>query len=110
MQHTPGPWIIEHQKPHLEDGYVGITHKSNVYGEAHEDLAIVVWQMDDDRRKGKRSLTCEANARLIAAAPELLAVLKDLKDYFAEWKEFDGSMPFADRVNAAIAKATGNQA
>ena len=49
-QHTPGPWTRDH----------GI-----VRDECGTQIALVAWDI-------------EANARLIASAPDLLAALKDL--------------------------------
>jgi hypothetical protein len=48
----------------------------------------------------------EANARLIAAAPELLAALQAVADYWA-----GGDVPevLDTQMRAAIAKATGGQ-
>ncbi len=46
----------------------------------------------------------KANARLIAAAPELLDALMELADWY---REHTGLPPAA--ANAAIAKATGGQ-
>mgnify|MGYP003665319384 CR=1 FL=1 len=61
----------------------------------------------------------EANARLIAAAPELLEQLKEARQYVAKVatnRDFDGAniALFAsrrlERMDAAIAKATGGDA
>lgn len=69
----------------------------------HGALAKVVWCMNDDKNAGRSSPDCEANARLIAAAPDLLAaaihaledaVADDMDDWFGE-------------LRAAVAKATG---
>ena len=53
----------------------------------------------------------EANARLIAAAPELLAALKDvLRIAQAASVGVPGNSPRLDRARAAIAKAEGGAA
>jgi hypothetical protein len=98
-QHTPGPWT-------LDLGNIGIDMKNHVGVDApdHGGIAQVVWVMDDDASEGKNTPTCEANARLIAAAPDLLEALQDAlcaleccgKDY-----------PAASKAQEAIAKATG---
>jgi len=46
-------------------------------------------------------------ARLIAAAPDLLAVCQELADSAAYWSEYDVPLGIVDRLKAAIAKATG---
>lgn len=61
-QHTPGPWH------HDEYGFISAGPK--VIGEAF------LYELNDDERD--EYLPCEANARLIAAAPELLDVLEEL--------------------------------
>lgn len=104
-KHTPGPW-------ELDDNRRG----SHVYVHAktHGALATVVWQMAQDYREGKPSPECEANARLIAAAPELLNALKDILEHcHFEKKDLDSKRNVNEfRVNAvaAIAKATGQAA
>jgi hypothetical protein len=49
----------------------------------------------------------DADARLIAAAPEMLAVLSELSESAAYWSEYDVPLGIVDRINSAIAKATG---
>lgn len=68
-KHTPVPWIIEHGD-WIEKGHAAISSKD------HGSLATVVWIMEDDEIDGKNSPVCEANARIIAAAPELLEALQ----------------------------------
>lgn len=88
-KHTPGPWQVNHGDQFQvcdADGKVrGCSPIATMHGSASE----------------KR-----ANARLIAAAPELLEVAQlilaeDLLDFLPEEYVF--------RVRAAIAKATGEQ-
>ena len=96
-QHTPGPWAIS--KP------IG----GNVYIEKGNRLIGHIYR--DNR---------EANARLIAAAPDLLAALVaiDWDDSECDDPKACAIEPFADGVwqctsclvRAAIAKATGGDA
>ncbi len=60
-KHTPGPWT------------------KNKYGEllGPDGRTITVW--DAGIAFGQRSSTTEANARLIAAAPSMLEVLKKIR-------------------------------
>jgi hypothetical protein len=87
--HTPGPWEI---KRHFDPGY------KNISAQKHTALAQVVWCMEDE----DRSPSCEANAHLIAAAPELLEALERVKATGV----FLGAIP-QQMVDAAIAKAKG---
>lgn len=92
-KHTPGPW-----KAHFEDAYF-------VTG---PDLGRVAMMMNlkgahglGGRRSGNESA---ANARLIAAAPDLLEALKDAV------RDSESPGQWLDEARAAIAKATGEQA
>jgi hypothetical protein len=105
MNHTQGPWFLEHDT-------VGdiVTGHIEVSSSTHGALALVVWKMEDE----EVSPECQANARLIAAAPELLEAL--IK---AECKLVELELSFAGgddelyvessilTARAAIAKATG---
>ena len=93
QKHTPGPWkITRYAALHVEtEGHRGIC--SCGYTNSTKDI--------DDENK--------ANARLIAAAPDMLAALQDVAKSYQQL--FD-VMPVAwqtldDIVTAAIAKATG---
>ena len=48
-----------------------------------------------------------ANARLIAAAPDMLDMLIELKECADYWSEYDVPLGIVDRLNAVIEKATG---
>ena len=73
MKHTPGPWA---HKPRARDGHVDIVCKGHAefvhVGCPHVEKPILDYPTDDEQT---------ANARLIAAAPELLEALKDLLGY-----------------------------
>jgi hypothetical protein len=59
-QHTPGPWTV------TDDWYIGHAHGGGTFAEV-KSCARVPTQAHDEHR---------ANARLIAAAPEMLAALR----------------------------------
>lgn len=88
MSHTPGPW-----KYSLN---VGPTKALIV--EADGSTIVEIRLHTYDRR-------FESNARLIAAAPELLDALKALCDAVDNGKE-KNIWPAMDKARAAIAKAT----
>lgn len=100
-KHTPGPWS-------LDLGNIGIDMKNHVAVDApsHGGIANVVWVMEEDADMGKNSPQCEANARLIAAAPDMLETLKRLREMCADF----GAKTACDMADAAIFKATGEQA
>lgn len=95
-KHTPGPWTINDAR----DGQsVLFQIESSVQADKPE---VIVAMLDD----GNTSVSEQrANAHLIAAAPELLDAVKDLRDYLAEYEPDGGEL--AQRVAQIIAKAEG---
>jgi len=89
--HTPGPWVYYYEK---------IGNQHIVWS---DNSRIVSLSMNDD---------AESNARLIAAAPDLLEALQDLFiDCMAcDYNDGFNTSPLAKKVRAAIAKATGGAA
>lgn len=73
-QHTPGPWKLGA----LDITPFGTGFSIGIDAESHGELALVVWQMEEDKIDDRPSLECEANAKLIAASPELLEALEAL--------------------------------
>lgn len=99
-KHTPGPWVVEDET----DPMLTILAPS-ANGDVVAHIVDVDW-LDDPAKVGPQ---CLANARLIAAAPDLLEALTELTDAAAKvWSD-----PFirgaVDRARAAILKATGEQ-
>ena len=90
MKHTPGPWKAS------EDFNLTGTLVSFIEGGGH---SIAQTRLDDDTPEGMN----QANARLIAAAPELLEACRDalLAVDTADWPTAQ------DNLIAAIAKAKG---
>lgn len=89
-KHTPGPWAV--------------VEKTTNYGTKEKLASVQAGAGFVAQRIG------EADAHLIAAAPELLAALIECADWLED--EFAGrpqgdSEPFLDRARAAIAKAKG---
>lgn len=120
MVHTPGPWF-----PH------GFTYPEGVAGDVFaKDSGNVlactpicrvvepVSKMDGDvrrppidalsaiaRKEAARPII-EANARLIAASPDLLAACQAAEDFLAS-VDSDEALSIYDQLHAAIARATG---
>lgn len=67
--HTPGPWRLSNIN---DGGHLGA--EVEIDSDHHIGLATVVWRMENEGR----STRLEANARLIAAAPELLEALEEI--------------------------------
>jgi hypothetical protein len=92
-KHTPGPWEIHGEA--ILGPHVGLSRKLICYVSSH-------------REKPAPEVNT-ANARLIAAAPELLGALQVCADYIGDTYGAAGyaTMPSAGRrALAAIAKAT----
>lgn len=93
--HTPGPWWITESGVRDRGGYICHTNPPPHYA-------------GQDERFAKETAERAANKVLIAAAPDLLQALLQLKrvgNDFAEWHpKFS---PAIDAIYAALAKATG---
>lgn len=102
--HTPGPWRV---------GTFGLLN-SGARAVVYEDgrICTVDLQRENVRSRDKFDAICdqrEANARLIAASPDLLAAAEAL---IAWWNEIARhgmvqELPFVALARAAIAKARG---
>jgi len=91
-KHTPGPWVV---LPFPKSDM----HHSEVCTAGMKTPVAVVRRFDGDN-SGKMA---EANARLIAAAPDLLAACRAILGLTT-----DDSSPAWDMVRDAIRKATGD--
>jgi hypothetical protein len=87
-QHTPGPW-----------SYDSFGHTSLAFNDTRKDYsARIDWHTD----MGGNEI--DANARLIASAPDLLQVVEDYL-LLCQLHDWVGAVP--DAARAAIAKAKG---
>ena len=93
---TPGPWRAE------------FPDEISVRDADGGRIAILANLKGRLGMKGRRDTSeVEANARLIAAAPDLLEALKEMVNLVELMCPFDG--PQQRKARAAIAKATGEQ-
>lgn len=110
-QHTPGPWkVVTEHHPHHMGGkhterriFTEWKHPQlkDCYPVVNTSLGI------GETKEGKPRFMCwleEADARLIAAAPELLEALEQL---VMEREGHYSTQQAWDEARAAIAKATG---
>jgi hypothetical protein len=92
-KHTPGPWQTNLEIS-SQAGRVAI----------EPDIAVVYVQSNRyDATASKQRL---ANARLIAAAPDLYEVVRELVECADYWSEYDVPLGVIDRMKSAITKAT----
>jgi hypothetical protein len=113
-KHTPGPWFI----PSTAGSSGGVAHASG-----YVCFTAIPRKVDEARQPGESWLDMRnrtqqdrdataveesANARLIAAAPELLEALIDARKQLQDYEEaLNGEDYNSPSINAAIAKATG---
>jgi hypothetical protein len=94
--HTPGPWQMDDE--HFED----------VYAESGELVVAAYPFVDAKRPEGERIAEQKANARLIAAAPELLEAL-DLALGLSKGKYSPEAWDdWLEKADTAIRKAKGS--
>jgi len=86
-KHTPGPWVVD--ETHLQGSVNNL--------EIGRHITLCSLNVGRDQ--------CLANARLIAAAPDMLEALIDCRRAL-ELANFTGELAVVD---AAIARATGEQ-
>jgi hypothetical protein len=110
-KHTPGPWRLGALQSY--DGYTGQPFR-NVWAGQGDAATVTARAM---RSEGAMTNDVDADARLIAAAPEMLEALNELLPrienfedrgpYGEGWqsKELEAAI---NAVRAAIAKATGS--
>jgi hypothetical protein len=101
MMHTPGPWEV-------------INERSDVCVRARaQTICLVTGGLDDLFESGLYGPVATANAHLIAAAPDLLAALKEALNFIEGDRDFmlGNAYPedyaMRERIKAAIAKAEG---
>jgi len=119
-KHTPGPWEVHDDHPERACIYIRQTEAPywadiaalyHAPGEEDEKDITGIWRNDPVR---------VANARLIAAAPDLLEALERCEEYFDERADTDqpaacdGPIPNEEMcmqmmVRAALSKATGGK-
>lgn len=115
-KHTPGPWNI---LP-LEGKYYGAEIEIGEY-------SIKVWTPDylaspfasvreiangwepENGHDHVEDVRSYANACLISAAPELLAVLEELSECADYWGEYDVPFGIVDRIKSVLMKARGEK-
>lgn len=90
--HTPGPWrVTEYTDPKLAD-------RRMIHGPGDN------WFLADVYGAGG-SYNVDANARLIAAAPEMLEALREIAE-ISRGLRFATGLKIGELARAAIAKAT----
>ncbi len=118
--HTPGPWEVEHERNKFDSACDELAIVSPALDMTHSgrqtSVPRIVLARLNVRAFAPHMAEPEANARLIAAAPELLKALERLLD--ATSCNFDDALSAVSECDiqeareiarAAIAKALGKQ-
>jgi hypothetical protein len=93
-EYTPGPWVV------YDDSNNGKTNRIEIAARGKTVARIYHSVPEEDL----------PNARLIAAAPELLEALEAVKNWDVSNLALDIPLDVRQKMQAAIAKATGGQA
>ena len=93
-KHTPGPWVV------YDDSNDGKTNRMEIAARGKTVARIYHSVPEEDL----------PNARLIAAAPDLLELLEDVISIGGGMVEEIYGYCFVEQARAAIAKATGGEA
>lgn len=95
MRHTPGPWHVDPDpRPDME-------WNNHIYG---ADGMAVCFMAHSDGKDDERD---EANARLIAAAPDLLSALEAVEQAYSNRHSPQHRTACLMQAQAAIKKAKG---
>ena len=103
-EHTPGPWKLN------TDGDTGMNDSGCILDSIGH---VIITDIYGTFKNGRTTGEAEANARLIAAAPDLLAALEELVQ--ASYDSVNGKQyaPYhveeLGRATVAIAKARGGE-
>lgn len=99
-KHTPGPWEIREQEGNNStflDGEIQITTESDT----------LICALQDETGEDWTAADMNANARLISAAPDLLAALERVLECHRLKISLDTNAAALEQARAAIAKAKG---
>lgn len=111
-KHTPGPWHYDSWK-YINPGTGAIDRTVPVVVTAKFRIAEMASDEGNDNPYTIPLSEAEANARLIAAAPDLLEACKQIKAAYAHltpYEHGEEAEKALDAIDAAIAKAEGREA
>ena len=94
MKHTKEPWLMNTTKKFINNKGLAITNQeSKLICEVSHDLSQLSLE------------EYEANAKLIAAAPEMFEILKEMTNYL---QGMDSNQNVVIRIPFALSKKVGN--
>jgi hypothetical protein len=108
-KHTPGPWTIEQWQRGSKGLKLAILAPPDASGD--NDYQVAVVSRVYNPLFNETSFPDDANARLIAAAPDMYEALKECEVFISGLK-LDNTVDLPsclERINAAIARAEGKE-
>lgn len=114
-QHTPGPWAFSQSAEYGDTRFYIAQADGAPYTPHYSDVATLIAETVSDERRSIQ----EANAQLIASAPDLLKALKECRNAIQGGQAVDPydsrgagyeqtfGAAFVEYLNAVITKATG---
>jgi hypothetical protein len=104
-KHTPGPWYVLGPHPSVNVGPRVDGGCGGEYPEPpqYEPVCQVHWCPEYKTEATPEEM---AIAKLIAAAPEMLAILIEQQEAGLCWDDYGIPLTMGDRINDAIGKAT----
>ena len=103
QQHTPGPWTYQRLQPYMKGCSIGT---GDLAIPTAGTLIATAWNTTKGL-SGPQDAETEANARLVAAAPELLEAAKVAHRWLSSGLRKHEAI--RELLRAAIAKATGEE-
>lgn len=103
MSHTPGPWAVDLDRPFALGGDTVSAEAVNPDGSVRREICTCLLETDS-HPDGEEWLEDAANARLLAAAPDLLEACQLM---LHNWSAPQDTSPTAILAISAILKATG---
>ena len=106
MSHTPGPWKFEVVEE--TDSFLGCKWLDGGDGSTVIDLSDE-WVGYPECGQDLQMTISKDDAALIAAAPEMLVVLEELRESASYWSEYDVPLGIVEKIESAIRKARGEE-
>ena len=103
-KHTPGPWVVGATTNHGQCVYIDAPKGDAGLCYSSWSGIACAYGSDDDKEVGRE--IAAANARIIAAAPELLEELEETHAALCFTSDYIGTLRY-ERNKSAIAKARG---
>ncbi|HGD3582188.1 TPA: hypothetical protein ACI4GT_002922 [Enterobacter hormaechei] len=103
MKHTPGPWFIKPVSNATVEGNLNIIQTESSTGKGYHVSYSASWDNNEDAK-----IEAQANAKLIAAAPDLLEALQSIIELQTRGYVVLGDK-YTGMARAAISKALGEE-